>query len=299
VFEFSAPVTADDLIQLVYALKEGFEASEVQSALERKLTKGITVGGPVFLQKEEGVDMKDSFAVARRAYLKALTSVKEMNNSLRAGMRIKLKKVKRAIQVMVDCVLTDGSYLMRYTAARDVDDYSYFHPVNVSILSVVLGKRIGLDRQRLRTLAIAALFHDIGKAEIPPNILNKKTDFTLKEQELVKRHPVDGIKMLLKSFGLSETLILSMLVTFEHHMQLDLSGYPAISGKSKLNLFSRIVSIADDFDSLLSGRVYERKRLSEEAALKLMSRGSGTLYDPLLLKAFIEIFEEIPQISGE
>ena len=291
VFDFRAPITSDDLVQLTYALKEGFEASEIQSILDHKLTQGIIIGGPVFLQKEEGVDLKDNYAVAKRSYLKALSSLKGMNDSIKSGMRVKLKKIKRAIQLMVDCILTDESYLMGFTAARNFEDYSYFHPVNVSILSILLGKRVGLGRQYLRALAIAALFHDIGKIDIPVGILNKQAGFTEKEQALLKRHPVDGVRVLLRSFGLSETVILSMLVSFEHHMKLDLSGYPASSAIRKVNLFSRIVSIADGYDSLLSGRVYERKKFNRDEALKLMSQGSGTIYDPLLLKAFMGIFK--------
>jgi len=290
VFDFRAPLTADDLVQLTYALKEGFEASEVQSILERKLTPGIIIGGPVFLQREEGIDLKDNYAVAKRSYLKALSSLKELHDSIKAGMRVKLKRIKRAVQLMVDSILTDESNLAGFTAAKNFKNYSHFHPVNVAILSLLIGKRVGLDRQYLRALAIAALFHDIGKIEVPDGILNKKTDFTEKELDLIKRHPVDGVRVLLRSFGLSETVILSMLVSFEHHMKLDLSGYPASPAKRKVNLFSRIVSIADDYDSLLSGRVYTRKKLSNDEALKLMSQGRGTIYDPLLLKAFLGIF---------
>jgi len=290
VFDFKSPLRTEDLIQLAYTLRKGSEVSEIQSELENKLTKGVAIGGPVFMQKEEGIDLKDSYAVARRAYAKAFMAIKEMADSIRSGTRVKLKKIKRALQLLVDSILTEESYLAAFTSARSLEDYSSCHPVNVSILSVILEKKIGLDRQHLRSLAIAALLHDIGKTEIPPNILNKKSDFTPKERELINRHPIDGIKVLVKSFSLSETVIISMLVSFEHHMKLDLSGYPAASGGRRLNLFSRIVSIADDYDSLVSGKVYERKQLSREDALKLMTGVSGTLYDPALIKAFVGIF---------
>jgi hypothetical protein len=121
VFDFRTPIAVDDLVQLAYALKEGFEASEVQSILERKLSRGIIISGPVILQKEEGIDLKDKYAVARRSYLKALSSLKEMNDLIKAGMRVKLKRIKRAIQLMVDCILTDESYLTRFTVAKDFD----------------------------------------------------------------------------------------------------------------------------------------------------------------------------------
>jgi HD-GYP domain-containing protein (c-di-GMP phosphodiesterase class II) len=290
VFDFRSPFTVDDLILLAYSLREGLDAAEIQTTLEKKQAKGITIGGPVLLQKEEGIDLKDRYAVAKRAYLKALLSFKEMNNSLKSGTRMKLKQIKRALQLIIDCISTDESYLLGFTVERNVEDYYAFHAVNVAILSVILGKRIGLGRPQLRTLAISAVFHDIGKIEIPSGILGKKTDFSPKELELIRRHPVDGIKILLKAFGLSETLILSMLVSYEHHMKANLSGYPEVSGTRKLNPFSQIVSIANDYDSLISGRVYERKKLGREDALRFITQGSGTIYDPLLLKAFTGIF---------
>lgn len=290
VFDFRVPIQVEDLINLAYAITSGVEASEVQSKLESALTKGITIGGPVVLQKGEVIDLKDSWAIAKRVYLKAVAAVREMDDTIKAGRRLKLKKIKRALQLIVDCILTEEAYLIGFALSRVYENAYYYHPVNVSILSVALGKRIGFNRIQLRTLAVAAFFHDIGKIKIPLSILNKKTDYTPKEHELLKRHPVDGIKVLLKTLGLNETSILAMLVSLEHHMKLDLSGYPETSDKRKLNIFSRIISIADEYDSLVSGRVYEGKKLGMENARKVMSAGSGTLYDPLLMKAFIGIF---------
>jgi HD-GYP domain-containing protein (c-di-GMP phosphodiesterase class II) len=212
--------------------------------------------------------------------------MKEMDRSIKAGRRVKLKRIKRALQFVIDSILTDESYLLSFVLSRTFEHYYYYHPVNVSILSVALGKRIGFDRVHLRTLAMAALLHDFGKVAIPMSILNKKTDFTAKEEELIKRHPIEGIKVLLRSFGLNETSILSMIVSFEHHMKLDLSGYPAPAETKMPNLFSRIVSIADDYDSLISGRVYQRTRLRANDARNQMLKGSGTVYDPSLIKAF-------------
>jgi HD-GYP domain-containing protein (c-di-GMP phosphodiesterase class II) len=290
VFDFRVPIQVEDLINLAYAITSGVEASEVQSKLESALTKGITIGGPVVLQKGEVIDLKDSWAIAKRVYLKAVAAVREMDDTIKAGRRLKLKKIKRALQLIVDCILTEEAYLIGFALSRVYENAYYYHPVNVSILSVALGKRIGFNRIQLRTLAVAAFFHDIGKIKIPLSILNKKTDYTPKEHELLKRHPVDGIKVLLKTLGLNETSILAMLVSLEHHMKLDLSGYPKTFDKRKLNIFSRIISIADEYDSLISGRVYEGKKLGMENARKVMSAGSGTLYDPLLMKAFIGIF---------
>ncbi len=284
-----SPVRADDLIRLAYAVKTEGDAAEVQAELERGHTGNILIGGPVSLQ-EEDIDLKDSTAMAKRAYLKALAAIRETDASIKSGARLKLKRIKRALQLVVDCISTDESHILLLTGLRNAEAYYYCHPVNVSVLSSALGKRIGLDRVHLRNLALAAFFHDAGKVEIPLSILNKNGEFTPDEMELIRRHPVDGIKVLLRSFGLSETSILSMLVSFEHHMRPDLSGYPGTSSAKTPNIFSRIVSIADDYDSMVSGLVYERKRRSPAEALSIMNSGKGKLYDPVLLKAFSNIF---------
>lgn len=291
VLDFRAPVQSDDLIYLAYAIKGGAEASEVQSLLESKLTKGIAVGGPVALQKEEGVDLKDLQAVAKRAYLKTAAAVGEMDNALKAGRRVKLKKIKRAIQLMVDSIMGDESYVLGFTTIRNAANYYYCHPVNVAILATVLGKRIGLNRVLLRNLAMAAFFHDAGKVHIPFSILSKAEEFSPKEVELIRHHPEDGVKVLLKTFGMNEITIISMLVSYEHHMRLDLSGYPETEEGRGLSIFSRIISIADEFDSMVSGRVYERAPRTTEDALKTLVAGGGKQYDPTLVKAFVGIFQ--------
>jgi len=97
--------------------------------------------------------------------------------------------------------------------------------------------------------------------------------------------------VLLRSFGLNETSILSMVVSFEHHMKLDLSGYPEPIETRMHSLFSRIVSIADYYYSIISGRVYQRTRLRANDARNKMLRDSGTIYAPSLMKAFAVLFQ--------
>lgn len=290
VLDFVSPVTAEDLVNLAYSIKEGDEASAVQARLESTGTRCIGVGGPVTLMRDEGIDLKDDRAMARRAYSKAVTAMMAMDVSVKAGKRFKLKNAKRPLQLIVDSVVYDESFLLSFASFVNYDKYYYFHPVNVAVFSVATGKRIGLNRVQLRTLAMAAFFHDAGKIGLPLSILGKETDFTEKEEELIRRHPAEGIRVFLKSFGLSDTTILSMLVSYEHHMKLDLSGYPSADRGRKLNLFSRIVSIADDYDSLVSGKVYGRHRMKREDALRLLLQNSGTIYDPQLVRAFIDIF---------
>ncbi|HWR58886.1 MAG TPA: HD domain-containing phosphohydrolase [Thermodesulfovibrionales bacterium] len=287
---FRAPLRPDDLVFLAYSIKESLEASEIQSALEKKVVKSISVGGPVYIRKEEDVDLRDAKKVARRAYTKSVSAFKEINDSMKTGRRLNIKKAKRAVQSIVDCLMKDESYMIGLTSVRNTKDYYYNHSTNVAIFSAAMGVRFGLNKYQLSRLGLAALFHDIGKIEVPQSILNKASEFTKKETELIEMHPIDGVKHLLATWRLNDISIISMLTAFEHHMGLDFSGYPRISGKRKLNLFSRIIEIADDYDSFVSGKIYTRTALTPRDALRGMQGEKDVFYDGILLKAFEDIF---------
>jgi HD-GYP domain-containing protein (c-di-GMP phosphodiesterase class II) len=181
------------------------------------------------------------------------------------------------------------------TAIKDYDEYTYHHSVNVSILTIALGQRLGLSKKILTELGVVALFHDIGKVEIPSDVLNKSTNFTEDEWKLMKRHPVWGVKAILKLRGLDSTTIRSAIVAFEHHMNYDLSGYPKVRKKySELDFYSRIVSLVDQYDAMTSSRVYSRIPLSPDKALSIMMERANTQLDPLLFKFFINMVGVFP-----
>lgn len=290
VLTFRTPLQPDDLVFLAYSIKESLEASAIQSALESRVMKSISVGGPVFVRKEEDVDLRDTKKVAKRAYTRCISAFKEINDSMKTGRRLNTKKAKRAVQSVVESLVKDESYMLGLMSIRNTRDYYYNHSTNVAILSMAIGMRFGLSKYHLSRLGIAALFHDIGKIEVPKSILNKASEFTRKETELIEMHPVDGVKHLLATWRLNDISIISMLAAFEHHLRLDFSGYPKISGKRELSLFSRIIEIADDYDSFVSGKVYTRTALTHRDALRRMHEKKDVFYDGVLLKAFSDIF---------
>ncbi|MBI4690619.1 MAG: HD domain-containing protein [Nitrospirae bacterium] len=291
VITFKSPLMMDDLIYLAYALKGGEGASQVQSTLESKLTKGVSIGGPVFARKEDSIDLRDTRLIARRSYTRVLASITEAYNALKTGKPVNIKKAKRSIQSLVDCMLKDESYVLGFTTLRDVNDYIYNHSVNVAIFSIGIGKRTGITKYHLGLLGMSALLHDIGTVEIPLTILNKSSDLSKGEMELMKRHPVEGVHVLLRSKGLNEISIISMLVSYEHHLNLDLSGYPVVPDKREVNLFSQIISIADEYDAMVSGKVYGRIPYSPREALKIIYNKSDKQLNPVLTKVFINMLE--------
>ncbi len=248
--------------------------------------------GPLKKIKEEGdVDVKK---MVKKTYFNAVSFTKGVINKIKSGERVSLKKAKRVVESMVDMILEEEELLIGMTAIKDYDEYTYNHSVNVSILSVALGQRIGLSRKALTDLGLVALFHDIGKMEIPPEILNKPTNFNDDEWRVIKKHPFWGVRAILRLKGLDYTSVRTAIVAFEHHLNYDMSGYPKISRPLELDFYSKIVSLADQYDAMTSSRVYSRVPMAPDKALSIMLERAGTQLDPLLFKFFINMVGVFP-----
>jgi HD-GYP domain-containing protein (c-di-GMP phosphodiesterase class II) len=224
---------------------------------------------------------------AQNTYMRTVGIVSEVMESVKLRQAVSLRKSKRLVQSLVDLLLQDETTLLGLTTIRSHDEYTYSHCVNVGILSMAIGQRLGYDRVRLSDLGLSAIFHDIGKADIPLEILNKPTEFTEDEWKIMRRHPILGVKHLVKLKGLDDMTIKIIIGSFEHHLNYDLSGYPRLNTKRDLTVFGRIISLVDCYDALTSSRVYNRIPFPPDKALKFMLSKSGKAFDPLLMKIFV------------
>ena len=248
--------------------------------------------GPLKKIKEEGdFDIRKQ---VKKTYFNAVSFTQGVINKIKSGERVNIKKAKRVVENMVDMILEEEELLIGMTAIKDYDEYTYHHSVNVSILSVALGQRIGLSRKALTDLGLVALFHDIGKMEVPPEILNKPTNFDENEWKIVKKHPFWGVRALLKLKGLDPTSIKTAIVAFEHHLNYDMTGYPKISKPLVLDFYSRVVSLADQYDAMTSARVYSRNPMAPDKSLSIMMERAGRELDPILFKFFINMIGVFP-----
>jgi len=252
---------------------------------------GISVDRLKKIVEEDFLDMRK---MIKKTYFNAVSYSRGIINKIKSGEKVNIKKAKRIIESMVDHILEEEQILLGMTAIKNYDDYTYYHSVNVSILSIALGQRLGLSRKLLTELGMAALFHDIGKMEIPSEVLNKPTNFTDDDWAIIKKHPVWGVKALLKLKKLDDITIRAAVVAFEHHQHVDYSGYPRVRKRLELDLFSRIVCFADQYDAMTSARVYSRIPMSPDKALSIMMERYGTQLDPLLFKFFINMIGVFP-----
>jgi HD-GYP domain-containing protein (c-di-GMP phosphodiesterase class II) len=191
-------------------------------------------------------------------------------------------------------VLNNETSIVGLTTIRDYDEYTFTHSVNVCIFSVALGKKLGFSRLELYDLGLAALMHDIGKARVPLEVLNKTSSLDDDEWRVMQAHPWLGSLSLFSLRSYEETPYRAILVAHEHHMKSDLTGYPKAIRPRRLGLFSRLVSVADGFDAATSRRSYQTVPIEPDAVLREMWENPRRGYDPVLVKALINLIGIYP-----
>jgi len=283
-------VQSKDLREFAHLLVTLDPAVETLASLKQHMANrgvgGILLEEPKF--KSGRLDPRtQTLHLSKNSYGLAASAVGDLDHNVKEGGTISFKSAKRAIQNIVDMMAYDESALMGLTNLRCHDEYTHNHSVNVSVLSIALANRVGYPKVELADLGLAALFHDMGKASIPIEVLNKPGEFSEEEWEAMRRHPTEGVLDLTKERGINNLPGRMAAAAFEHHMNFDFSGYPKLATPWKQSLTGRILMIADCYDAMTSSRVYRRDPIPPERVLKIMWGKSGQSFDPLLLKLFV------------
>lgn len=223
---------------------------------------------------------------AKSTYFHAMNSVRDVAQRISYQGYAGIRKSKRMVQNMLDCLSEDEALFLCLSTIKDYDDYTYTHSVNVAVLSLCLGNRIGLSRNSLEHLGICGLFHDLGKVDVPREILTKPGKLTEAEWKEMQKHPMASVMQILKLRASHQVKSKILLAPFEHHIKFNLSGYPQVDLKKDVSLLGRILQIADVYDAITSARAYRSHAFSPDQAINHMMKGSGTDYDPILMKVF-------------
>ncbi|MBI1967278.1 MAG: HD domain-containing protein [Gemmatimonadetes bacterium] len=288
-------------LQIFVSLLLSYASREVNPNKVFEVGQKLVDGGVSFISVEPPLetdeDMEDAERqkeAAKRTYARSVAVTKEVINSIRMGRTANVKKVKRAVQAIVDQVLNNESSLMGLTTLRDYDEYTFTHSVNVCIFSVALGRKLGLTKLQLYDVGIAALFHDVGKSRVPLEVLNKEGGLSDEEWRIMQAHPWLGVLTLFGLRGYGEIPYRGMIVAYEHHMKTDLTGYPKSVRARELSIFSKVIAVADGFDAATSRRVYQTVPIQPDQVLKEMWENPRRGYDPVVVKAFINLIGIYP-----
>ena len=291
-FHLDTPPLPRDYIVLLSLLQQDAQGPrEVQDRLDWVVGRLGEAGvgafglGPPSESGDERRSKAQAKEAAKRVYAQGIAVTKDVVNSVRLGRASGLKRVKRVVQTIVDQILADETSLVGLTTIRDYDEYTFVHSLNVCIFSVALGRRLLLDKLQLYDLGMAALFHDIGKARISLEVLNKSEQLTEDEWRLLTTHTWRGLLTLLQFKSTTDMPYRSMVVAYEHHMRVDQTGYPRVVRERDLSIFSKIVAIADGFDAATTQRAYANP-VAPAHVLQEMRDNPKRGMDPTLVKAF-------------
>lgn len=256
------------------------EAAQAAFVEEEYLEEKDSASG----NRPDRVCFHEELKEAKRVRNEAETIVRGFMDSVRNGKEIETGKVHDAVGRMVDSVLNNQDALTSLARLKSFDDYTFAHSVNVCILSLTLGRHMGLNEAELHDLGVGAVLHDIGKMLVPEPILKKPGPLTDPELTVMKRHTMLGAELL---YNTKEITDFSRSVALHHHERFDGSGYQDFLSGGSIHLFARIAAVADVYDAMTSNRVYQ-KGMRPEAALKKMYTLRGIHFDPELVDRLIK-----------
>ncbi|GAC1650744.1 MAG: HD domain-containing protein [Gemmatimonadaceae bacterium] len=285
-------IVAIGQLQAVVREPLGTRAALLAARLDEAGVKALEIGPAADTTDEEFHEKAKE--AAKRTYAQSVAVTRDLVNSVRVGKSPNIKKIKRVVQSIVDQILNEETSLMGLTTIRDYDEYTFTHSVNVCIFSVALGRKLGLTKRQLYDLGLAALFHDVGKSRVPLEVLNKASGLTDDEWKMIAAHPWLGVLALFHMRGQQELPYRAMVVAHEHHMKVDLTGYPKAIRSRQLSIYSKIVAVADGFDAATSRRVYQTEPLSPADVLQEMRDNPRRGMDPVVVKAFVNLLGVYP-----
>jgi len=201
-----------------------------------------------------------------------------------------LKKAKRQIENIVDEIFANKHLMVNMIDMKVFDDYTYYHSVNVAVLSIVLGVALEMDREELCNLGFAALLHDIGKVFVSRDILNKPGKLTPVEFDEIKSHSLLGCNHIKKGYGVPNPTYMAIL---DHHEKYEGGGYPNNLKGDNISWYGRIIAVADVYDALTSDRPY-RKALLPSDAMEYIMAYTTTQFDPKVVEVFVQKIAPYP-----
>jgi putative nucleotidyltransferase with HDIG domain len=232
---------------------------------------------------QEKSSFNDELKRAAKICAKGKEAVVSMFQEARMGKAIEAEAAAPLVEEISNSVMRNPGALISLARLKTADDYTFMHSVAVCALMIALARQLGLDEQQVRAAGMAGLLHDLGKALIPLEILNKPGKLTDEEFALIKSHPEQGYKLLLEGKGVSE---MTYDVCLHHHEKVDGSGYPKGLNGETMSLFAKMGAVCDVYDAVTSNRPYKAGWCPAES-IKRMAEWKGH-FDPAVFQAFVK-----------
>ncbi|MFW6015951.1 MAG: HD-GYP domain-containing protein, partial [bacterium] len=213
---------------------------------------------------------------------KGMDVVKSTFEKILVNKDINIKEIKDIILEIIDDIFNFDSIIANLIDIQSYSSYTFKHSVNVAVISILIGKLLNYNMDKLIDLGIGGLLHDIGKILLPQEILKKPGKLNYEEYKILKEHPRLGFEYIKKYESISPR---ARNIVLLHHERLDGSGYPKGISGDEIHDFARIGAIADVYDALSSDRIY-RKSWSISDIIEFLIANVNTKFD----FKFVEIF---------
>ncbi|MDI3491537.1 MAG: cyclic di-GMP phosphodiesterase [Thauera sp.] len=220
---------------------------------------------------------------ARNLHSEANRIVRDMMGDIRLGKQIQLEQIEPLVERIVDSIFRQQDAMLPLARLKDHDEYTFQHSVSVCTLMTSFARTLELPRDIIHEIAVGALLHDVGKAKVPDDILNKPAKLTDAEFVKMKSHVVQSKIILQGTPGISQ---IALDVAAQHHERFDGTGYPNKLKGDEISLYGQMGAIVDVYDAITSNRVYHKGMAPTEALRKLLE-WSKFHFNPTLVQAFI------------
>lgn len=274
---------ASGVKEVVIDVSKGLDVDQSEKNEQKVVEKPQASKAPNIKVNEEKVSAQAEFKAARRAINASKLAVSSMFNDVRMGKAVSADVAMPLVADIAASVSRNQNALISLVRLKTKDDYTYMHSVAVCAMMVALAKQLNLSESETRQAGLAGLLHDIGKAAIPLDVLNKPAALTEEEFDLVKLHPERGHELLLAA-GINDEVVLD--VCLHHHEKIDGTGYPRKFKDEQISLFAKMGAICDVYDAITSNRPY-KSGWDPGVSLQRMAQWKGH-FDETIFKAFVK-----------
>ena len=285
--EFEPDVTREDFEEFLDEVLARLTLSVIGSADARQMRKSRIRFGSVGV-KGEGSEVPETRATTSYSLNAEAETIRWLHEQLQSHKELHLSEAEAVVRSLSVAMHSDRQMMIPLLKLRSFDEYTTTHCLNVSVLAMALAEFVGMRGPDVRAFGVAGLLHDIGKVNIPIDILTKPGKLTPDERAIMNMHTVDGARIIIET---EEQLDLAAVVAYEHHIMIDGGGYPALAFPRDCHYASKIVHVCDVFDALRTNRPY-RDAWASERVLTYIEEKSGTEFDPELSTAFIAMMRK-------
>jgi HD-GYP domain-containing protein (c-di-GMP phosphodiesterase class II) len=242
-----------------------------------------------FIHYQNTTTVEEEIVEAKKIHKDLRESISWAMDDFHKSKQLKLGLIRASTHRLVESMIRNPNSAFLLSKLKDNDAFVYSHPVSTSILAVLFGRYMGLSRRELHTLALATLFLDIGKIQLPRQLLEKRKKLVLGEVALLQKHVTYSLDILDSTDITNDVLV----AVESHHERLDGKGYPHHKQDKEIPLFAKIATIVDAYDAITHPRPY-RNALPPSRAISALGKHRGLQFQGELLDQFFHCLGTFP-----